>query len=271
ESFARTLARLGHTLSVVIAPALFVGVACGLLAELQRHTGPLLLDRLVGAAITFIQVVLGWGLVTVFAGIQHRERHGEVVQPLDTAALAPALWRVVPQLLPQLAAVVGLSIVGPFFLFVSAALANILSIAAGVALAWLGTRWAYATVIVGSGEASGTAAFERSAMHVDPVFWPTLGSLLVIGLATVVPIVVAAAVVAAVLGLALPDVFVFGFVFGVALVVAAATIVAATVESAWSQVERGGADADAGDGSVAHTGGPTAVAPVTPMPIVELD
>ena len=99
----------------------------------------------------------------------------------------------------------------------------------------------------------------------------TLAPILVIGLASVLPIVVAAAVVAAVLGLALPDVFAFGFVFGVALVVAAATTVAATVESAWSQVERGGADADAGDGSVAHTGGPTAVAPVTPMPIVELD
>ncbi|MCW2974457.1 MAG: hypothetical protein JWN72_2730, partial [Thermoleophilia bacterium] len=162
-----------------------------------------------------------------------------------------------------------LAIVGPVVVLVSDSLSVVVGIAAAVALAWLGTRWIYAPVIVGAGEASGDAAYVRSESYVDPVFWPTLGSFVAIGLAIALPLGVVMTLVAAVVSILLPNIFTYALMTGVAVVLGAATVGASGLESAWNQAEGGGSEPV--DTQTGHTGGPTAVAPVTPAPALELD
>jgi len=264
DGYGRGLERIASVAAPAAVPAVFVGIAAGLLGEIAAHTSSSALGGLLNAAISALFLLVGFTVLAVFAGDLHRARHGAVVAPIDPAALPARMVATLPDLLPNVGILAGLAVLGPMFGIISGTLGGLVSLAAAVGAVWLSVRWFYAPVLAGAGETTGPDAFDRSARVVDPEFWPTFVVVLVAGLAVGAPVALVALVVSAIIGVVFSTIFVTWLVVGTILTVGIAVFWAPALESAWHQVE------DAPPGSSTPEAPITGVAPITPA-IVDVD
>lgn len=270
DAYRRGLDRLGPIAAAVIVPAFIVGASALVTGYLQTQliaettddvvgsllrgdhadlsTGDRALFNLLGALQSIIYVFVWTGTIAVVAGAMHRERHGEALSlPGPGGSLAASIG-MMQRLMPKLALIAGLSVVGTLVGIVSGPLGSLVSVVAFVALVMVLVRWVYAPVIAGSGEATGDAAYDRSEETVEGSWWGTFGIFLVIALATTIPMLIVGVVIGAMLGTISPLLATFAVL--AALTIGIAALSAAAVESAWHQVE-GDAD-DTGAPSLAR-------------------
>jgi hypothetical protein len=160
----------------------------------------------------------------------------------DGSSIIGAVLGAIGDLMPKagiLTVLVFLSQAGQSF----GVLGGLVGLVAAIYLIIVGVRWIYATIISGSGEAQGDAAFERSEATVRGSWWGTFGCYIVIGLATLIPVFIAAGIARVIV----PTPFLSALVSTVVMVAIGIPIFGSALESAWAQVE--GADGP-GDGHV---------------------
>lgn len=263
DGYSQGLDRIGAWGPAVAVVAAVAGVASGGISQLQIALIPdaseilqaafsgdanvlsgseMRTFQLLSAASMVISFVLSIGALALFSGLLHRERAGEAVEAPSPAEVIPALFSQFMLLMPRVAMLVGLLVLGQLLSAFSAVLGGIVSFAGLIVMIWLGVRWTYATVISGSGEATGDAAFDRSADVVDGSWWPTFGVFFVVSLATMLPVGILASIVGAIL----PGAFLSSFGSSFISMIGYATIAAAALESAWAQVSSGAGGPGAG-------------------------
>lgn len=218
--------------------------------------GDLATLNLLSALGTAISLAISFAASALFAGILHRERHGSGTDEAPApGAVIPGLLEMAGRLMPRLGILIGLLVAGQLVGIIQPTLGSIVSLVSFIVFLMLAIRWIYAPVIAGSGEATGDAAFDRSAGTVEGSWWGTFGVFLVIGLATVLPM----AIIAAIVGAILPAGFVATLASTFVMTVLVTMIGAATLESAWSQVEE-----QAGNGGEQGLPAPEQARPLDP-------
>lgn len=297
DGYRRGFERLAATAPSALVPAVIVGVIAGVVAQVQVELVPDAgevvaavfsgesIDKLsradlatmnaLSAISTAVQVLIGLAGLAVFGGALHRARHAEstidasaphaVDDPSDVpapGAIMGAIATAAGSLMPKLGLLVALAVAGPLVSIVSNVLGALITIAAFIALIYFGIRWTYAPIIAGAGEGAGDAAFQRSEEAVEGNFWPTLGIMLVVGLAVFVPV----AIVAAIVGTILPTAFLGAFGSTVISMLGMLTLYACALESAWAQVEAGdpAGPGDTSQSDADFLAGPGPVDPIDP-------
>lgn len=254
EAYSEGLDRIGPWAAPVAVVAGVAGLIAGAIAQLQVALVPDAEEvfnavlsgdglsstdfrtiQLLSALSMLISFVISVGATATFAGRFHRERHGAAPDVPAPGAVLPELLAQFMALMPRIGMVIGLVVLGQFIAAFSETLGGLIAIVGAIVALWFGIRWIYAAVISGSGEATGDAAFDRSAEVVDGSWWATFGSWIVIGLATGLPI----AVIAWIVGGILPGAFLSAFGNQFVATFGLATISAAAFASAWSQLEGG--------------------------------
>lgn len=261
DGYSKGFDRLASHAASLAVPALVVGVVVAAITQLQVELVPGLDDvfgaalrgetidiergdramvNVLGALSTAVQVFFTYAGLALFGGAYHRARKAAAASASDVradvpgpGALMPALVAAGTALLPKLAILVALTVAGSLAGIVSDGLGALVGFLAAVAVVYLTIRWVYASIVAGSGEATGDAAFERSASIVEGSWWGTLGVWLVVSLATFLPI----AIVAGIAGAVVPTTFLSSLVTSVVMLMGTYSIYASAIESGWAQVE----------------------------------
>ena len=264
--------RMAAFAPAAIVPALVVGVIAGVIAQVQVELVPdagelvanalsgkslsgsksdIAIIQLLGAVGVAVQLVIGYAGMAVFGGLIHRQRHagttGDVDAPHDNshdgslAVPTPgnvmgSIATAVGNLMPKLGLLVILSVAGTLVSIVNGVLGALVGLPAFIALVYFGIRWTYVSIVAGSGEATGDAAYTRSEEVVDGNFWGTFGVMFVVGLALVIPV----AIIGAIVGAILPTAFLSALGSTVIMMLAMLILYATALESAWTQIESGG-------------------------------
>ncbi|MCW2924473.1 MAG: hypothetical protein JWM98_1877 [Thermoleophilia bacterium] len=254
EGYSRGLDRLGSWFPSLAVVAVASGLVGAAIAQLQLalvpDAGDMLASAFGGGGSNFsagdlrtiqllsvlgsaIGLVLSYGAAVVFSGVLHRERHGQEADVPGPGAILPAVVAGFVSLMPRIGMLFGLFLLGQLVSAFNGVLGGLLTFAGFVVLVYLGVRWTYATVVAGAGEATGDAAFERSAEAVDGSWWGTFGTFIVVGLAVGLPVVIASLIVGGIL----PTAFLTAFGRNFVMTLLGTLLWAAVVESAWHQVE----------------------------------
>lgn len=258
EGYSRGMDRIGAWMPTLIVYAALSAIIAAIAAQVQTSLIPdtddivrsileggevdsdLRMYTIVGAIGTAVNMVIGFGIYVVLGGALHRERHsGDGSVPSPGAAI-PALLGGVGSLMPKAAILIGLMVFAQILPVLLGVLGTLIGIALWVAYIMFAIRWIYAPIVAGGGEGTGDEAFARSEAVVSGSWWGTLGTFIVIGIATLVPFAIGGAIVGAILPGALLSAA--GSAFVIALV--GFPVFSAALESAWAQVEGDGGGGD---------------------------
>ncbi len=254
EGYSRGMDRVGPWLPTLAVFAGITALVAGVAAQVQSSLVPNAEDiiaavfsgdfdpadmrtiTLIGAVSGAINMLIGFGAYVVFGGALHRERHGGDGSIPGPGAAIPALVAGISALMPKAAILIAIMFGAQVLGVLIGVIGTLLGIALWVAYIMLAVRWIYAPIVAGGGEGTGDAAFARSEAKVSGSWWGTFGTFIVIGLATIVPFLIAGLIVAALL----PGAFLSAAASAFVLTLLGTPIFASALESAWAQVEAGG-------------------------------
>lgn len=256
EGYSRGMDRVSAWLPTLAVFAVVSAIVAGVAAQVQTSLvpdaddivnaifsggfdeGDLRTITLIGAVSSAINMLIGFGIYVVLGGALHRERHGGDGSIPGPGAAIPALMTGIGALMPKAAILVAIMFGAQVLGVVIGTLGSILGLVLWIAYFVLAIRWIYAPIIAGGGEGTGDAAFARSEATVRGSWWGTLGSFIVIGLATLVPFVIAGLIVGAIV----PGAFLSAALSAFVVAIIGMPIFASALEAAWSQVEGGSGD-----------------------------
>ena len=243
---------LGRMISAMLVPAIVVGLVIGAIVAVASGMQALVggsFGTLLAALGNAAGNLLGIGLAVVAIGVAMERREA----PSPGAAIGESLEAVM-SLQPKVLILPALSLVGPVLGLVVGVLGALGSLAAGIASIFLGVRWIYAPAAGATG-VTGDDAFEASEQFTEGNWWATLGTWIVIFLATAFPAGIAGTLIAGIFALVFGAVLgsvgfavVFALVLFMILWAGIALLASTAYASAWQQLtgthpgQQGGGD-----------------------------